>query len=186
MNNFANIISTLKIYIYKYFVNIASVQLSCVQLFETLQHARSPCPIPTLWVYPNSCPLSQWCHRTISSSVVPFSSCLQSFLVSGSFPMNQFFALGSQSIGISASASVPPTLHNSLWFQQNVLFFLETLKVKINHVWLFATPWTVVHQAPLSMGFSRKEHCLWVFIPSSRGLPNPGIKPGYSAFQADS
>ena len=106
MNNFANIISTLKIYIYKYFVNIASVQLSCVQLFETLQHARSPCPIPTLWVYPNSCPLSQWCHRTISFSVVLVFSCLQSFSASGSFPMSQFFTSGGQSIGTSASASV--------------------------------------------------------------------------------
>ena len=116
MNNFANIISTLKIYIYKYFVNIASVQLSCVQLFETLQHARSPCPIPTLWVYPNSCPLSQWCHRTISSSIVPFSSCLQSFLASGSFPMNQFFALGSQNIGVSAYHQSFQWMYIQDWF----------------------------------------------------------------------
>ena len=69
------------------------------------QHASPPCPSPTPRVYSNSCPLSPWCHPTISSSVIPFSSCLQSFPVSGSFPMSQFFASGNQSIGISASAS---------------------------------------------------------------------------------
>ena len=73
-----------------------------------LQHARPPCPSPTLRVYSNSRPLSQWCHPTISSSVVPFSSHLQSFPASGSFPMSQFFASGGQSIGVSASASVLP------------------------------------------------------------------------------
>ena len=70
-----------------------------------LQHARPPCPSPTPSVYPNSCPLSRWCHLTISSSVVPFYSCLQSFPVSGSFQMNQFFSSGGQSIGVSASTS---------------------------------------------------------------------------------
>ena len=73
-----------------------------------LQHARPPCPSPTPGVYSNSCPLSQWCHPTISSSVIPFSSCLQSFPASGSFQMSQFFASGTQSIGVSASASVFP------------------------------------------------------------------------------
>ena len=69
-----------------------------------LQHARPPCPSPTPGVYSNSCPLSQWCHPTISSSVVPFSSCLQSFPASESSPMSQFFESGGQSIGVSASA----------------------------------------------------------------------------------
>ena len=73
-----------------------------------LQHARPPCPSPTRGVYSNSCPLSQWCHPTISSSVVPFSSCLQSFPASGSFQISQFFASGGQSIGVSAAASVLP------------------------------------------------------------------------------
>ena len=68
-----------------------------------LQHTRPPCPTPTPGVYPNSCPLSQWCHPTISSSVVPFSSHFQSFPASGSFPMRQFFTSGGQSIGVSAS-----------------------------------------------------------------------------------
>ena len=73
-----------------------------------LQHARPPCPSPTPRLYSNSCPLSQWCHPTISSSVVPFSSCLQSFPVSGSFQMSQLFSSGGQSIGVSASTSVLP------------------------------------------------------------------------------
>ena len=72
------------------------------------QHARPPCPSPTPGVYPNSCPLSWWCHLTISSSVVPFSSCPQSFPASGSFQMSQLFALGGQSIGVSASTPVLP------------------------------------------------------------------------------
>ena len=73
-----------------------------------LQHTRPPCPSPTPGVQPNSCPFSPGCHPTISSSVVPFSSCPQSFPASGSFPMSQLFAWGGQSIGVSASASVLP------------------------------------------------------------------------------
>ena len=73
-----------------------------------LQHARPPCPSSTPGVYSNSCPLSQWCHPTISSSVVPFSPHLQSFPASGYFPMSQLFASGGQSIGVSTSTSVLP------------------------------------------------------------------------------
>ena len=73
-----------------------------------LQYIRSSCPSPAPRVYSNSCPLSWWCHSTISSSVVPFSSHLQSFPAWGSFPMSQFFTWGSQIIGVSASASVLP------------------------------------------------------------------------------
>ena len=72
------------------------------------QHARSPCLSPTPRVYPNSCPLSWWCHLIISSSFIPFSSCPQSFPISGSFQMSQVFASGGQSIGVSASTSVLP------------------------------------------------------------------------------
>ena len=73
-----------------------------------LQHARLPCPSPSPGVYSNSCPLSWWCHPTISSSVVPFTSHLQSFPASGSFPLSWLFASGGQRIGASASASVLP------------------------------------------------------------------------------
>ena len=73
-----------------------------------LQHARTPCPSPTPGFYSISCPLSWWCHSTTSSSVVPFSSPLQSFPALGSFPMSQLFTSGGQSIGVSASTSVLP------------------------------------------------------------------------------
>ena len=73
-----------------------------------LQHARPPCPSPPPRVYPNSCSLSRWCHPTILSSAVPFSSRLLSFPASGSFPVSQLFTSGGQSIGVSASASVLP------------------------------------------------------------------------------
>ena len=73
-----------------------------------LQHATLPCPSPTPRVYSNSRPSSRWCHPTISSSVVPFSSDLQSFPASGSFPMSQFFASGGQNIGVAPSTSVLP------------------------------------------------------------------------------
>ena len=72
------------------------------------QHPRPACPSPTPRVHSNTCPSSQWCHPAISSSVVPFSSCPQSLPASESFPMSQLFALGGQSIGVSASASVRP------------------------------------------------------------------------------
>ena len=94
-----------------YIIQFCKVQLlSCVRLFAThgLQHTRPPCPSPTPEVYPHPCPLSQWWHSTISSSVVHFSSHLQSFPASGSFQMSQLFASGGQSIGVSASASVLP------------------------------------------------------------------------------
>ena len=80
-----------------------------------LQQTRFPCPSPTLGACSNSCPLRWWCHPTISSSVVPFSSCPQSFPASGSFPMSQLFASGGQSIGASASASVLP-MNIQNWF----------------------------------------------------------------------
>ena len=80
-----------------------------------LKHTRLPCPSPTPGAYSNSCPLSRWCHPTISSSVVPFSSRLQSFPASGSFPMSQFFPSGGRSIDDSASASVLP-MNVQDWF----------------------------------------------------------------------
>ena len=86
----------------------SSFQFSHSVMFNSLrphepQHARPPCPTSTPRVHPNPCPLSQWCHPTISSSVIPFSSCPQSFSASGSFPMSQLFAWGGQSIGVSTS-----------------------------------------------------------------------------------
>ena len=86
----------------------SSVQFSCWVVSDSLwphgpQHARPPCPLPTPIAYSNSCPLSQWYHLTILFSVIPFSSCPQSFPASGSFQVSQIFASGAQSIGVSAS-----------------------------------------------------------------------------------
>jgi len=96
------------------------VQFSCSVVSNSLrprglQHTRPPCPSPTPRIYPNSCPLSRWCHPTVSSSVVPFSSCLQSFPISGSFQMSQLFTSGGQNIGVSASTSVLP-MNTQDWF----------------------------------------------------------------------
>ena len=99
-------------------VCISSVQsLSHVLLLRPhgLQHTRLSCPSPTPGVYSNSCPSSWWCHPAISSSIILLSSCLQSFLASGSFPMSQFFTSDGQSIGVSTSASVLP-MNIQDWF----------------------------------------------------------------------
>ena len=92
---------------------LSSVQFSRSVMSDSLRphelhHTRPPCPSPTPGVHPNPCPLSQWCHPTISSSAVPFSSCPQSFPASGSFAVSQLFTSGSQSIGVSASTSGLP------------------------------------------------------------------------------
>jgi len=119
--SFENIFLTVRISSKLYFwSNINSVQFSCSVVSDSLrphelQHARPPYPSPTPEVHPNSCQLSWWCHPTISSSVVPFSSCPQSFPASGSFQMSQLFASGGQSIGVSASTSVLP-MNIQDWF----------------------------------------------------------------------
>jgi len=111
-----------------------------------LQHARLPCLSPTPRAYSNSRPSNQWCHLTISSSVVPFSSCLQSFPASGSFPMSQLFISGGQSIGASASASVLP-MNIQDWFHLWLtgLIFLQSFYASIeviNHL-LYALPYNL-------------------------------------------
>ena len=102
------------------FVQFSSVQFSGSVISNSLQpeepqHARPPRPPPTPGVHSDSCPSSRWCHPTISFSVIPFSSCLQYFPVSGSFQMSQLFAPGGQSIGVSASTSVLP-VNTQDWF----------------------------------------------------------------------
>ena len=106
--------------LFRSLVALCSVQFSCPVMSNSLwphepQHSRLPCPSPTPGVYSNSCPLSWWCHPTISSSIVPFSSRLQSFPTSGSFQMSQFFTSSGQSIGVSASTSVLP-MNIQDWF----------------------------------------------------------------------
>ena len=101
-----------------------------------LQHTRPPCPSPTPRAYSNLCPLSRWCPPTISSSIIPFSSYLQSFPASGSFPMSQSFPSGCQSIGVSASASVLPMNIQDCFLRIDWLDLLtvqRTLKSLLQH-----------------------------------------------------
>ena len=100
-----------------------------------LQHDRLPCPSPTPGAYSNSCPLSRWCHPTISSSVVPFSSCLHSFPAAGSFPMSQFFASGSQSIGALASVL---TMNVQDWFLLGLTGWISLKSKRLSRS--FSTP----------------------------------------------
>ena len=98
----------------------SKVQFSCSVMSDSLrphepQHTRPPCPSPTSGAHPNPCPLSWWYHPTISSSVIPCSSCLQSFPASGSFQMSQLFASGGQSIGVSFATLVLP-MNTQDWF----------------------------------------------------------------------
>ena len=121
----------------------SSVQFSCSVVSEslrphTLQHARLPCPSPSPGACSNSCPLSRWCHPTISSSVVPFSSHFQSFPASGSFPLSQFFASGAQSIGVSASASVLP-VNIQDWFPLGWTGWISLQSKRLSRVF-FNTP----------------------------------------------
>ena len=101
-----------------YFIQFSSVTQSCPTLCDPMDCSMPgfpPCPSPSPGVHSNSCPSSQWCHPTISSSVIPFSSCLQSFPASGSFPTSQFFISCGQSIRVSASPSVLP-MNIQDWF----------------------------------------------------------------------
>ena len=106
-------------------------------------HARLPCPSPCPTVCSNLCPLSQWCHPTILSFVVPFSSWTQSFPASGSFPMSQLFALGGQSIGTSASAPVLP-MNIQSWFPLGLTGLISLLSRGLSRVFSRTTVW--MHQ----------------------------------------
>ena len=122
-----------------------------------LRHARLPCPSPTPRVYSNSCPLSRWCHPTISSSVIPFSSCLQSFPGSGSFQMSQLFTSGGQSIGVSASASVLP-MNIQDWFPLGLTGLISLQSKGHSRVFSNTTVWKHL--------FLSAQPCLWSKIIS--------------------
>ena len=131
-------------------MTVSSVYFSCSVVSDSLrlhglQYTRPPCPSPTPGAYSNSGPLSQWCHPTISSSVIPFSSRLQSFPVSGSFPMSQFFTSGGQSIGVSASASVLP-MNSQDWFPLGLtgLNITEQLLKLVEIISLIFTIWLIL------------------------------------------
>ena len=164
-----------------------------------LQHAILPCTSPTPGACSNSCPLSQWYHPTISLSVIPFSSCLQSFQASGSFPVSQFFESGGQNIGASASASFLP-MNIQDWFPlgltglifllskglsrvfsnttvQNHQLFGAQLSLWSNshiHTWLLEKPvvltrWTFVGKV-MSLLFNMLSRLVIVFLPRSKCL----------------
>ena len=124
-HNYKNSVEFPEVFYISYLLHYSRIRYYILLLFSSLvmsnslwphglQHARFPCPSPTPGDFSNSCPLSQWCHPAISSSVIPFS-CLQSFPASGSFIMSQFFASGGQSIRTLASASVP-SVNIQDWF----------------------------------------------------------------------
>ena len=157
-----------------------------------LQHARPPCPSPTPGVYSNSCPLSLWCPPTISSSVISFSSHLQFFPASGSFPMSQFFASGGQSIGVSASASVLSSEYSGLisfrmdWLDLKSLLQHYSSKasilqcsaffiVQFSHPYkttgktIALTRWTFVSKV-MSLIFNMLSRLVITFLPRSKRL----------------
>ena len=105
---------------------------------QGLQHARPLCPSPSPGVCSNSCPLSRWCHPTISSSVIPFSSCLQSFPASGSFPMSQLFTSGGQSTGALAS---PLPMNIQCWFPLGLTGLISLLSKGLTTVFSSTTIW---------------------------------------------
>ena len=151
-------------------VQFSSVTQSCLTLCDPMDCSRLPSPSPTPRACSNSCPYSQWCHPTISSSVFPFSSPLQSFPASGTFPMSQFFASSGQSIGASASAPVLP-LNIQDWFplgwtglislQPNGLSRTPQFK-SINSLalsFLYSPPLTSVHDYWKNHRFDYMDHC---------------------------
>ena len=133
-------------------IQFSSVAQSCLTLrSHGLQHTRLPCPSPTLGTCSNSCLSRWWCHPTISSSVVPFSSCLQSFPASGSFSMSQLFASGGQSIGVPGSTAVLPiNIYN--WFPLGLTGWISLQSKELSTV--FSNTTVQKHQffsAPLSL-----------------------------------
>ena len=187
---------------FSYTFQFSSVQFSCSVVSNSLrpyglQHAKHPCPSPTPGIYSNSCPLSWWCHPTISSSVIPLSSCLQSFPASGSFQMSLFFQSSSQSIGVSASASVLPmntqdwfplgwtswisllskgTLKNLLWHHSSKASILQCSAffiVQLSHPYMTTgktialTRWTFVGKV-MSLLFNMLSSLVITFLPRSK------------------
>ena len=138
-----------------------SVAKSCLTLCnQGLQNDRLPCPSPSAGVFPSSCPLNQWHHPTISSSVTLFSLCPQSFPASGSFPMGQLFPSGGQSIGASASASVLP-MCIQCWFPL-ILTDLILLSKGLSRV--FSRTTVQKHQffSTLPSLWSSSHNCTWL------------------------
>ena len=162
------------------------------------QHTRPLCPSPTPRVHPNPCPLSRWHHSTISSSVIPFSSCPHSFLASGSFQMSQLFTLGSQSIGVSALSSVLPMntqdrsplgwtgwislqsmrlsrVFSNTTVQKSILHYSAFFIVQLSHPYMTTgktialTTWTFLDKV-MSLLFNMLSRLVITFLPRSKCL----------------
>ena len=203
-----------------YFVTLSSVQIRCSVVSDSLQprglqHASLPCPSPAPGACSNSCLSSRWCHATISSSVVPFSSHLQSFPASGSFPRSHFFASGGQSIGVSASSSVLP-MNIQDWFplgwtcliflqskglsrlfsnttsKASVLCYTDSRKLTYCAVlrWFrLCNPTICSLPGSLSIGLPQQEYWRGLPFPPPGDLPCSGmepVSPAPPALQADS
>ena len=118
------------------------------------EHSRPPCPSPTPKIYPNSCLSSQWCHPAITSSVVPFFCCPQSFPASGSFPMSQIFVSGGQSTGVSVSAPVLP-MNIEEWFPLGLTGLINWINLNIKgHKTRPGRYWKVAHSKPIQLSFN--------------------------------
>ena len=144
------------------FSSVSSVTQWCLTLWpHGLQHARVPCPSPTPEACSNSCPSSLWCHPIISSSAIPFSSCLQSFPASGSFAMSQFFASGGQSIGTLASASVLP-MNIQDWFPLGLTGLISLRCKQLSRLFSNTTIWKhQIFSAQPSL-WSNSHICTWL------------------------
>ena len=155
---------------YTNFLFVNSVQFSCSVMSDSLQphglqHTRLPCPSPTLGPYSNSCPSSWWCHPTTSSSVIPFSSPLESFPALRSFPMSQFFPSGGQNIGVSALASVLP-MNIQDWFPLGLISLISFQSKGLSRV--FSNTTVQKHQffgTQLSL-WSNSHICTWLLEKS--------------------
>ena len=139
-----------------------SVTHSCLTLLpHRLQHTRLPCPSPSPGVCSNSCPLNQWCHPTISSSVTPFSSYPQSFPASGSFPVSQLFTSGGQSIGAAALTSVLP-MNIQDWFPLGLTGLISFLSRGLSGVFSNSSKTSILqHSAFFMVQLSTSIHDYW-------------------------
>ena len=126
-----------------------------------LQYARLHCPSPTPEACSNSCPSSGWCHPTVSSSSIPFSSCLQSFPTSGDFPVSQSFASGGQSIGVLASASVLP-MNIRDWFPLGLMGFISLQSKELSRVFSNTTVQKYLFSGPQLYLWSNSHICTWL------------------------
>ena len=140
-----------------------------------LQHTRLPCPTLTPRACSKSCASSRWYHPTISTSVVPFSSCPQSLPASGSFPMSQFFSWGGQSIGTSASASILP-MNIQDWFPLGFTGLIALQSKGLSRVFSNCFAWIQLDQPSFSGGSDGKKSACNVGDPGS--IPGSGRSPG--------